>query len=106
MSRIRTSRSCSAASFLFEIIEGPHVVIRKLDFKGANSVSKDRLRDQVKSATWFPIFSPGKYDPDIVDQDVAALREYYKARTGFFDVRRRPQTDLLARSERDGNRFS
>lgn len=71
---------------LFEIIEGPHVVIRKLDFKGANSVSKDRLRDQVKSATWFPIFSAGKYDPDVVEQDVAALREYYKAH-GFFDVR-------------------
>lgn len=71
---------------IFDIVEGPKITVRKLDFKGAKSVSKDRLRDQVKTATWFPIFSAGKYDPDQVDEDVAAIRRYYEQH-GFFDVR-------------------
>ena len=71
---------------IFDIIEGPKVLVRKIDFKGANSISKDRLRDQVKTAVWFPIFSPGKYDPEQVDADVAAVRRYYDQH-GFFDAR-------------------
>jgi outer membrane protein insertion porin family len=71
---------------VFEIIEGPKVTVRKIDFKGANSISKDRLRDQVKTAVWFPVFSAGKYDPDQVDADVAAVRHYYDQH-GFFDAR-------------------
>ena len=42
--------------------------------------------DQIKTKTWFPIFTPGKYDSEQVEEDIGALRRFY-ADHGFFDVR-------------------
>ena len=64
---------------IFEITEGPKVTIRKVDFIGAKTVSKDRLRDQVKTAAWFPIFNAGKYDADQVNEDVGSLHASTRA---------------------------
>ena len=71
---------------IFNIVEGPQVRVRNIRFVGAHSFAEDELRKQVKSATWFPIFSAGKYDADQVDQDMGALRKHYKEH-GFFDTR-------------------
>lgn len=71
---------------IFDITEGPKVTIRMVDFKGALTITKDHLRDQIKTATWFPIFSAGKYDAQQVDEDVASLQRYYEDR-GYFDAR-------------------
>lgn len=71
---------------VFNIVEGPNTRIRNIDFKGAKSFSKDKLRDQVKSASYFVLFSPGRYSPQQVEEDVASLRRFYESK-GFFDVR-------------------
>jgi outer membrane protein insertion porin family len=73
----------------FIIVEGPNVRIRKITFRGDNgplSFSTDRLKSQLASKTWIFIIRPGTFDPNIVEDDVAALRRYYQNK-GFFDVR-------------------
>ncbi len=70
----------------FRITEGPKVKVRKVDFKGVKSFSKDKLKDQIKTSSWIWIFRPGTYSPDEIEEDVAALRRFYQSK-GFFDVR-------------------
>jgi outer membrane protein insertion porin family len=83
---VPTDAITQRGELIFNIVEGPHVEVRNIRFVGAHSFAEDELRKQVKSATWFPIFSAGKYDSDQVDQDMGALRKYYKDH-GFFDIR-------------------
>lgn len=71
---------------VFTVVEGPQVKIRKVDFIGNNSFSDWRLNGQVKTAYWIPIFRAGTYDPEQVEEDVAALQRFYQDR-GYFDVR-------------------
>jgi outer membrane protein insertion porin family len=71
---------------IFNIVEGPRVRIRNVDFKGVRSFDKDKLKDQIKTASWIFIFRPGRYDPQEVDEDVASLRRFYQNK-GFFDVK-------------------
>src|SRR5262249_31439415 len=53
---------------------------------GNRSFSDGRLKDQVKTKSWFPLFVSGSFDPDQLEQDVASLRQFYENH-GFFDVR-------------------
>ena len=71
---------------IYNVVEGPQVRIRKINFIGAVRIGPDDLQKQIKTATWFPIFSAGKFDPEMVEEDMGALRAYYRDR-GFFDVR-------------------
>ena len=71
---------------VFEIVEGPKVRVRNIDFVGVHSFTKGKLNDQIKTGTYFFIFSPGKYDAEQVDDDVASIRRFYESK-GFFDVR-------------------
>ena len=71
---------------IFDIVEGPQVRVRKINFIGARSFAPDTLQAQIKTETWFPIFRAGKYDPEQVEEDMGALRRYYADR-GFFDVK-------------------
>ena len=71
---------------IFQIVEGPNVRIRNINFVGAHFFSQGKLSDQVKAKTWFPIIQPGKYDPEQVEEDMGALRKYYTDH-GFFDIR-------------------
>jgi outer membrane protein insertion porin family len=71
---------------IFNIVEGPHVRIRYVDFYGVRSFDKDKLKDQIKTASWIFIFRSGKYDPQQVDEDIASLRRFYQDH-GFFDVK-------------------
>jgi outer membrane protein insertion porin family len=71
---------------IFNIVEGPHVRIRKINVEGNHSFTDDKLKDQIKSGSWFLFFSPGRFDPDIVEDDVGAIRQFYQQH-GFFDVR-------------------
>jgi outer membrane protein assembly factor BamA len=70
----------------FDITEGPVVRVRKVDFIGNRSYTSDKLRGQLSTKYWIPIFRPGTFDPEMVDDDVGALRQYYE-RHGFFDAR-------------------
>ena len=71
---------------IFEIVEGPQVRIRNVNFLGAHAFSQAKLMDQIKTKTWFPIFTPGKYDSEQVEEDIGSLRRFYADR-GFFEVK-------------------
>lgn len=71
---------------ILNVVEGPKVRVRKVDFIGVHSFTKDRLRGVVKTRYWIWIFRPGTLDMEQLADDVGALRQYY-IRHGFFDVR-------------------
>jgi len=71
---------------IFKVTEGPSVRVRNINFVGANSFTEDRLKKQIRTRTWIWMFRPGTYDPDQIEDDVAALRRYYQSK-GFFDAR-------------------
>ena len=80
------ARLSQTGELVFRIVEGPHVVIRNIEFVGNKQIPANRLREHIKTGTYFFIFSAGKYDPEQVDEDVAAVRHYYESK-GFFDAR-------------------
>ncbi|HEX2973373.1 MAG TPA: BamA/TamA family outer membrane protein [Tepidisphaeraceae bacterium] len=71
---------------LFNVIEGPRVRIRRIRVLGNKTFSDSRVKGQIKTKTWFPLFVPGRFEPDQVEQDVASIRQFYEGK-GFFDVR-------------------
>ena len=73
-------------SLIFDIVEGPSVRVRNIDFVGAKSFTEERLKQQIETKVWFPVIRPGKLEPETIEDDVAALRRYYESK-GFFDVR-------------------
>jgi outer membrane protein assembly factor BamA len=83
---IDRDKLAASGILVFEIVEGPQVKVRKVDFTGNKSFSDDRLRDEVHTKYWIWIFRPGTFDPDTVDDDVALLRHFYEGK-GFFDCR-------------------
>ena len=82
---VPTDPLTSRGEVIFDIVEGPQVRIRNIRFIGAKSFSPGQLQDQIKTQTWFPIFRPGKYDPEQVEEDMGALRKYYQDH-GYFDI--------------------
>jgi outer membrane protein assembly factor BamA len=71
---------------VFQITEGPNVRVRKVRVFGNRSFSDERLEEQLKTKAWIFIFQAGTFDPDQIDEDVAALRQFYEQH-GFFDAR-------------------
>lgn len=71
---------------IFEVIEGPRVRVRQIEFVGNEAFSTNLLYPQIKTRTWFPFFRRGELDTEMLIQDVASLDKYYKDR-GFLDVR-------------------
>jgi outer membrane protein insertion porin family len=80
------SKLTKDGNLVFTLVEGPHVRIRKIKIEGNHSYTDDKIRDQIKSGSWFIFFSPGRYDADLVEDDVGAIRQFYQQH-GFFDVR-------------------
>ena len=70
---------------IFEVVEGPKVTVRNVEFRGNATLPSFELRRHVKTGPPF-LFWGGRYDPDQVEQDVASLRQYYHSR-GYFDAR-------------------
>jgi outer membrane protein insertion porin family len=70
---------------VFQIIEGPRVRVRKIRVLGNRTYADGTVEKQAKTRSWFPFFVPGKFDPEQLEQDVAAIRKFYEER-GFFDV--------------------
>ncbi|MCS7033419.1 MAG: outer membrane protein assembly factor BamA [Phycisphaerae bacterium] len=83
---IDQERLARTGDLVFKIVEGPNVRVRKVDFIGNNSFTADRLKSQIRTRHWIWILRPGTFDPEQVEDDVAALRRYYESK-GFFDVR-------------------
>ncbi|MGN6627136.1 MAG: outer membrane protein assembly factor BamA [Tepidisphaeraceae bacterium] len=68
------------------IVEGPQVRIRNIAFIGNKSFSDYKLKDQIRSRSWIFILRDGAYSPEVVEDDVGALRKFYQDKV-FFDVR-------------------
>ena len=76
----------STGVLVFHIVEGPQVRVRKIDFIGNNSFGAWKLKDQIKTAIYIFIFSPGKYDPEVLDDDVRSISKFYMDH-GYFNAR-------------------
>ncbi len=77
-------------NLIFKIREGERLKITDIRFDGNTSFEASQLRPQIKSETW-GLFFTGALDDSVVDQDVAALIQFYKDR-GHLDVRVDRQT--------------
>lgn len=71
---------------LFQIIEGPRVRIREIEFVGNEAFPSEQLEAQLKTKPWVFLFRKGELDEDQLIEDVAAVDRYYKDR-GYVDVR-------------------
>lgn len=69
----------------FEIVEGPKSKIWYIEFEGNEFVSDAILKTKISSKTLKVWFIQGDYDPEIIRNDVLALKQYYLS-LGFFDV--------------------
>ena len=73
----------------FDIVEGPKVFVRNIDFVGAKSFTEGELKKQIGTKTYWPFAffgHDGQYDPRQLDEDVAALQRFYRD-NGYFDAR-------------------
>jgi outer membrane protein insertion porin family len=71
---------------LFQVIEGPRVRIREIEFVGNEAFPSEQLEAQLKTKPWVFLFRKGELDEDQLVEDVAAVDRYYKER-GYVDVR-------------------
>ena len=71
---------------LFQIIEGPRVRIREIEFVGNDAFPSEQLEAQLKTKPWVFLFRTGELDEDLLVEDVAGIDRYYKER-GYVDVR-------------------
>lgn len=71
---------------VFRITEGPVVKVRDIRFEGNTFVTDARLKTQINSGEEFLGLFGGKYNPLMLEHDVAKLVDYYRT-FGFFDVK-------------------
>lgn len=71
---------------IYEVIEGPRVRVRHIEFVGNTRFQTKVLQAEIKTRTWFPFFVRGELDNEILASDVKSLDDYYKDR-GYLDVR-------------------
>ncbi len=73
---------------IFEIKEGPKVVVSGIKFRGNKFVSAGVLKTKLltKKAPFGLSVLGGKYDPSTVEDDLISLKQYYNG-LGFFDVK-------------------
>ena len=71
---------------LYEVIEGPRVRIRAIEFAGNTAFQARKLRAQIETTTWFPFFQRAAIDDDQLVKDVGKVGAFYRDR-GWIDVR-------------------
>lgn len=70
---------------VIRIEEGKKVKVWDIGFEGNDFVSDAILKTKLSTKTVFAWFIGGEYEPDVVRNDVFALKQYYMG-LGFFDV--------------------
>ena len=70
----------------FDIVQGPQVRIRNIVFRGNRNFTNGKLKDQIRTSSWIFLLRDGNYAPEVVEDDVGALRKFYQDK-GFFDAR-------------------
>jgi outer membrane protein assembly complex protein YaeT len=83
---LREGAKASDEKVVFDIIEGPVVHVKAIDFVGNTFEPGAVLRTHVQSSRAFLGFLGGQYEESIVIEDKAKLEEYYKS-FGYESVR-------------------
>jgi len=85
---------------VFEVREGPHVVVSGIDFVGnqafRSSLLKTKLRTRTALLGGITLFG-GKYDESSIPDDIAALKKYYHS-LGYFDVEIKKDVSIVDNS--------
>jgi outer membrane protein assembly complex protein YaeT len=71
---------------VFQITEGPKVVVSGIEFTGNTFVSGPVLKTHINSSSYLGGMIMSDYNPAMADADTGKLEEYYRA-FGFQDVR-------------------
>lgn len=71
---------------IFQIIEGPRVRVKAIDFRGNDTISSDRLKSEIKTKPSQFLLRRGRLDEDVLAEDIAKIDRFYKDR-GYLDVR-------------------
>jgi len=69
----------------YYITEGPKVRVKTILFEGNKTFTDRQLAAQIETKTYIWILRPGTYAENQVQEDIAALRGYYR-KEGFLDV--------------------
>lgn len=83
----------------YMVIEGPRLRIKKLRFEGSKSYGDWKLKSKIKTGAYFPIFSKGQLDDQMLEQDRLALTAFYHDQ-GFLDARVFFQKELNEKKSR------
>ena len=90
LASVRAARDDASGATVFDVVEGPKVFVRNVDFLGNESFDEPTLKGQIATKVWAPLglfgFT-GRYDEDTIEEDVVALRRFYQREKGFFDAR-------------------
>lgn len=78
---------------IFEVIEGPRVRIRAIEFVGSTHFEAKKLSSEIETTTSFPFFRRGEVDQEQLASDVAALHKFYYDR-GYIDIRVDKQVEV------------
>ena len=70
----------------YQIEEGPLVRVRQISFEGNEHIPKTELLKHVTTKTYLWVFRDGKFDRDVVQNDAAAIQNYYRGQ-GYLDCR-------------------
>ena len=70
---------------VYHITEGPRVRVNTILFEGNTTFSDRRLKGKIDTKTYVWILRPGTYAEDQIQEDIAALRNYYRTE-GFLDA--------------------
>lgn len=87
--QVNVVRDEATGAVVFDIVEGPVVRIRNIDFLGAASFSERELKRQISTKVWAWLSLlgyDGEFDEAQLDEDVASLVRFYRD-MGYFDAR-------------------
>ncbi|MEL7238667.1 MAG: POTRA domain-containing protein, partial [Planctomycetota bacterium] len=76
-------------SVVYDITEGPKVLVRNIDFLGSETFTERELKRVIATRIYFPLSFfgyNGRYNEQVLDQDIGSLQQFYRD-NGFFDVR-------------------
>ncbi|MFH1108272.1 MAG: outer membrane protein assembly factor BamA, partial [Planctomycetota bacterium] len=71
---------------VYTVEEGVRIRVRKILYEGNEAIPAKELNKQVTTKTYLWIFRDGKFDPDTVESDAAAVQSYYRDE-GYLDAR-------------------
>ncbi len=70
---------------LLRVVEGPRVQVEAIRFEGNDRFPDEQLRSEVRQKTYFPIFSKGHLNQQLLTLDAARVRTYLRRR-GYLEA--------------------